>query len=128
MPCDMSADGFRIVRLHSDNAKEYERIAYDVANNDVVKTFSPPYTPEHNSIAERVNRTIMDPARSMLIHAGLPESLWPFAVKTVVAVRNRMQHSTTKATPFELLTGARPSLKGLCVAHAAKLEAAASGR
>jgi hypothetical protein len=115
MPCDMSADGFRIVRLHSDNAKEYERIAQDVANNDVVKTFSPPYTPEHNSIAERVNRTIMDPARSMLIHAGLPESLWPFAAKTVVAVRNRMPHSTTKATPFELLTGARPSLKNIRV-------------
>jgi hypothetical protein len=75
MPYDMSANGFRIVRLHSDNAKEYERIAQDVANKDVVKTYSPPYMPEHNSIAERVNRTIMDPARSMLIHAGLPESL-----------------------------------------------------
>jgi hypothetical protein len=37
MPCDMSADGFRIVRLHSDNAKEYERIAQDVANDDVSK-------------------------------------------------------------------------------------------
>jgi hypothetical protein len=45
----------------------------------------------------------------------LPESLWPFAVKSVVAVRNRVPHSTTKATPFELLTGARPSLKNIPV-------------
>jgi hypothetical protein len=115
MPCDMSANGFRIVRLHSDNAKEDERIAQDVANKDVVKTYSPSYTPEHNSIAERVNRTIMDPARSMLIHAGLPESLWPFFVKSVTVVRNRVPHSAIKSTPFELLTGACPSLKNIRV-------------
>jgi hypothetical protein len=80
-----------------------------------VKKYSPPYTPEHNSIAERVNHTIMDPARSMLIHAGLSESLWSFAVKSVVVVRNRMPHSATKLKPFELLTGERPSLKNIRV-------------
>jgi GAG-pre-integrase domain len=41
MPCDMSANGFRIVRLHSENAKDYERIAQDVASKDAVKTYSP---------------------------------------------------------------------------------------
>jgi hypothetical protein len=40
IPCDMSVNAFRIVRLHSDNAKEYERIAQDVANKDVVRTYS----------------------------------------------------------------------------------------
>jgi hypothetical protein len=39
MPCDMSANGFRIVRLHSDKAKEDERIAQDVASKDVVKNY-----------------------------------------------------------------------------------------
>jgi hypothetical protein len=87
-----------------------------------VKTYSPPYTPEHNSIAEHVSRTIMDPARSMLIHAGLPESLWPFAVKIVVVVRNRVPHSATKSTPFEMLTGARPSLKNIRVFGCAAFE------
>jgi hypothetical protein len=100
MPADISAQGFRIIRLHSDNAKEYEHIGVDVAHKDFTTAYAAPYTPEHNSIADRVNRTIMDPARSMLIHAGLPESLWPFAVKSVVAVRNRVPHSTTKATPL----------------------------
>jgi hypothetical protein len=38
MTCDMSANGFRIVRLHFDNAKEYERNSQDVVNKDVVKT------------------------------------------------------------------------------------------
>jgi hypothetical protein len=57
----------------------------------------------------------MDPERSMLIHAGLQESLWPLAVKNFVVVRNRVPHIATKSTPFELLTGARPSLKNIRV-------------
>jgi hypothetical protein len=86
-----------------------------------VKTYSPPYTPEHKSIAERVNSTIMDPKRSMLIHAVLPESLWPFDVKSSVVVRNRVLHSAIKLTPVELLTGARSSLKNIRVFGCASL-------
>jgi GAG-pre-integrase domain len=137
MPCEMSANGFQIVRLHSGNVKEYERIAQDVANKDVVKTYSPSYTPDHNSIAEHVNRTIMYPDRWTLIQAGHTESLWPFAVKNVVVMRNCVPHIATNSTPFELLTGERPSLKNIrvfcCAAfvlrmpQSSKLQARADG-
>jgi hypothetical protein len=75
LPSNLCAEGFRIFRLHSDNAKEYKHIENDIAHQDIDKTYSAPYTPRHNSIAERVNWTIMDSARSMLIHAGLPDLL-----------------------------------------------------
>ena len=128
-----AGNGFKVVRLHSDNAQEYKSILNmdshgdstsgvefataisNTAQGDMEHTYPPPYTPELNSIAERVNRTIVEPARCMLIQAGLPTSLWPFAVANVVQVRNRMLHSTTKATPHQLLTGQRPSLKRMRV-------------
>jgi hypothetical protein len=67
----------------------------------------------------------MDPARSMLIHAVLPDSLWPYAVRNDVGIRNRVPHSTTKATPFEMLTNARPNPKNVrvfgCAAFALRM-------
>ena len=33
-------------------------------------------TPQHNGVAERMNRTLLDKVRSMLQDATLPESYW----------------------------------------------------
>ena len=35
-----------------------------------------PYTPQHNRVVERKNRTIMDMARSMLKAKGMPNYFW----------------------------------------------------
>ena len=40
-------------------------------------------------MAERMNRTIMERARSMRLHAGLPLHMWVEAVNTVVYLINR---------------------------------------
>jgi len=106
--------GACIKRRHSDNAKEYVRLGKDLGGG-VDKSFAPAYTPELNAIAERVNRTIEDASRSMLIQANLPTCLWPFAVKHVVYVRNRVAHSTTNQTPYSLVTGEKPNLKNVRV-------------
>ncbi|GBN41194.1 Retrovirus-related Pol polyprotein from transposon TNT 1-94 [Araneus ventricosus] len=42
--------------------------------------YSMPYTPEQNGAAERENRTIVEAARSILHHKGLPLKLWAEAV------------------------------------------------
>lgn len=39
------------------------------------KFFLAPYALEHDGIVERINRTIMDAARSLLIQADLPVRL-----------------------------------------------------
>ena len=46
----------------------------------------------------------------MLIQADLPTELWPFAMKNVVYIKNRVPHSTTGSVPFELLRGSKASL------------------
>lgn len=75
------------------------------------KSYSPSYTPVMNVIAESVSQTMEDTARSILIQANLPGSLWPFAPKHVVRVINRVSYATTKEAPYKILTGVRPSLK-----------------
>lgn len=65
----------------------------------------PPYTPELNAIYERINRTLEEAASSLLIQAKLPGCLCPFALKHVIYVRNRVQHSTIGTTPFSMVKG-----------------------
>jgi hypothetical protein len=48
-----------------------------------------PRTPQENGVSERMNRTIMERARSMRLHAGFPLQLWVDAVDTVVYLINR---------------------------------------
>ena len=105
----------RLMKLHSDGAKEYKKLENDLGGKHIISSFSPPYTPELNGIAERVNRTLEEGARACLIQADLPEVLWPFALKHVVSVRNRLPHTAIKETPFNLFYGSRPDLKHLRV-------------
>ncbi|KAH9304980.1 hypothetical protein KI387_009384, partial [Taxus chinensis] len=48
-----------------------------------------PRTPQQNGVSERMNRTIMEHARSMRLHAGLPLSFWEKVVSTTVYLINR---------------------------------------
>ena len=104
-----------IAKVHSDGAKEYIALQNSLGGGEDNNSFSPPYTPELNGIAERVNRTMVEGALSMLIQAKLPSCLWPYAVKHVIYVRNRVPHSSTGATPYSLMTAKTPSLKNVKV-------------
>uniref|UniRef100_A0A2N9ESU1 CCHC-type domain-containing protein n=1 Tax=Fagus sylvatica TaxID=28930 RepID=A0A2N9ESU1_FAGSY len=48
-----------------------------------------PRTPQQNGVAERMNRTLNERARSMRLHAGLPETFWADAVNTAAYLINR---------------------------------------
>ena len=41
-----------------------------------------PYTPQQNGVAKRMNRTLMEKARSMLSGTGLGQEFWAEAVET----------------------------------------------
>jgi hypothetical protein len=47
-----------------------------------------PGTPQQNGIAERMNRTLNERARSMRIHCGLPQTFWAEAVNTAAYLIN----------------------------------------
>jgi transposase InsO family protein len=62
--------------------------------SDVIKScgiqhnVAPPYTPQHNGIAERANKTIINMARCMLTQSRLAKEWWGEAVCTAALTTN----------------------------------------
>jgi len=67
-------------------------------------------TPWANGVAERLNRTLLEHARAMLLASGLPKSLWVDAVQHANWLRNRLSTKPIGRTPFEVLKGEKPDL------------------
>jgi transposase InsO family protein len=74
-----------------------------------------PYSSQENGIAERLNKSLMEKARSMLEDAFLEKKFWGEAVMTANYVRNRTVSSVHGKTPFELSTGSKPGVDHLRV-------------
>jgi hypothetical protein len=49
-------------------------------------------------------------ARTFMVLARLPGTLWPLAMKQVTFIFNRIVHDGAKKTPYELCMGTQPSL------------------
>jgi len=68
-----------------------------------------PYTPQHNSLAERRNRTLLDMTRCMLKSKGLPNRFWGEAVITAAHVLNKYPTKRIKSvTSEEAWSGKKP--------------------
>ncbi|GBP92584.1 Retrovirus-related Pol polyprotein from transposon TNT 1-94 [Eumeta japonica] len=64
------------------------------------------YTPQQNGLAERMNRTLMERARCMLINSDLQKSYWAEAVSTAAYITNRCPtRALSYATPEEMWSG-----------------------
>jgi len=64
--------GKKIKSLRSDGGGEYTGNTFRtyLAEHGITQHITPPYTPEHNGIAERANRSIMDMVRCMIFESG----------------------------------------------------------
>ena len=95
--------GFKIGRLRTDNGREYISSEFEeyLKFTGICHEVTVPYTPEQNGVAERLNRTLMEAARSMISHAKLNSSYWGEAVATAAYVWNRMVTTATGTTPYE---------------------------
>src|ERR1700678_1194625 len=99
--------------LHSDRGGEYlgrEFILY-LNSKGTTQKLTVHNTPQHNGVAERRNRTILERIRALLRSTGLPRTLWGEAACHVVWLMNR---TSTKAvegmTPYEATFGKKPDL------------------
>ncbi|KAE8740314.1 hypothetical protein FOCC_FOCC014188 [Frankliniella occidentalis] len=70
--------------LQLDNGGEYISKEFEeyLEENGVERRLSCPYNPQQNGKAERLNQTLLQTARCMMIHAWLPNMFWPAAKKT----------------------------------------------
>ena len=68
--------GKTIKTIRSDRGGEYKSQEFldHLENIGIVSQFTPTYTPQHNGVSERRNRTLLDMVRSMMSLATLPLS------------------------------------------------------
>ena len=122
--------GYAVRLLQSDNGGEYtsneiskvisefQKISVEYG---VTQNFTCAYTPEQNGVAERLNRTLVELARSLLVEAGMSEAFWSLAVKHVVYCRNRIWHKVHQtsanvgASAYQVLYGKPPNIDHLRV-------------
>ena len=79
--------------------------------------FTAAHSPQQNGVSERMNRTLMEAARSMMTHASLSNAYWAEAVATAVYLRNRMVTTALKSgeTPYQQWYGKKPNLQHIRV-------------
>ncbi|GAU22886.1 hypothetical protein TSUD_376970 [Trifolium subterraneum] len=102
-----------IKKLRTDGGGEYvsNEFAKFCEQEGIIHEITAPYTPQHNGIAERKNRSIMNMARSMLKGKGMPNRFWAEAAATSVYIINRCPtKKLLDKTPYEAWTGAKPSV------------------
>ena len=112
-----TATGCKVISVRTDNGSEYINNELDGFFNSkgIVHQTTVPYTPEQNGKAERLNRTLMEKAKSMLADSSLPPEAWGEALNTASYLRNRSPAFGKELTPYELMTGNRPDLGHLRV-------------
>ncbi|KAH9762289.1 hypothetical protein KPL70_000762 [Citrus sinensis] len=100
--------GFKVKCLRTDNGlefcnKEFEQCCQEwgVRRHKTVR-----FTPQQNGLAERMNRTLIDKTRCLLINSKLPRNLWAEAVSTASYLVNKSPSSAIGfKTPEELWSG-----------------------
>lgn len=105
--------GQKIKVLRSDNAKEYKSGAFEkfLRQNGIRHQTSTEYCPQQNGVSERMNRTLQEMARCMILESNLPKSVWAEAISTAAYIRNRCPTvAVPNCTPFEAFTERKPTM------------------
>ncbi|GJT34256.1 putative ribonuclease H-like domain-containing protein [Tanacetum coccineum] len=83
----------RVKIIKSDNGTEFKnRDMLEFCRNKGIKQeYSNARTPQQNGVAKRMNRTLIETARTMLADSLLPTTFWADAVSTACYILNRVE-------------------------------------
>ncbi|KAJ9538185.1 hypothetical protein OSB04_030918 [Centaurea solstitialis] len=96
----------KVKKLRSDNGTEFRNTKLHSFLEDVgiSHNFSAVRTPQQNGVVERKNRTLVEAARSMMAHSGVPKSFWAEAVATACYTQNHtLIVKRTGKTAYEMI-------------------------
>ncbi|CAJ2637310.1 unnamed protein product [Trifolium pratense] len=100
--------GSKLKLLRTDNGLEFvsEQFNEFCRKLGIKRHKTVAYTPQQNGLAERMNRTLLERVRCMLLGAGLPKSFWGEAVNTAAYLINRCPSTGIDLkTPMEVWSG-----------------------
>lgn len=105
---------FKIGTLFSDNGGEFIALRSFLSTHGISHLTSPPHTPEHNGLAERRHRHIVETGLALLTHSEIPTTNWSYAFATTVFLINRMPTPTLSFhSPYHKLFGQIPNYNKL---------------
>lgn len=105
--------GRKIKVLRTDNGTEYCNNNFKklCTEHGILHQTTTPYTPEQNGVAERINRTLIERVRCILIDSGLSKQFWAEALSTATYLINRVPCRNERTiTPEELWSNVKPDL------------------
>ncbi|KAG8472437.1 hypothetical protein CXB51_035357 [Gossypium anomalum] len=100
--------GKQIKYLRTDNGLEFCSDEFNrlCKSEGIVRHLTVRHTPQQNGVTERMNKTIMEKVRCMLLNANLPKSFWAEAASTACFLINRSPSvAIEKKTPQEVWSG-----------------------
>ncbi|GKD54997.1 retrotransposon protein, putative, ty1-copia subclass [Tanacetum coccineum] len=106
-----------IKSLRSDREGEYmsQECLDHLKEHGIIAHRTPPYTPQHNSVSERRNRTLVDMVRSMMSQTTLTKSIWDYALESATRILNMVPTKKVEKSPYEVWYGQAPKLSYLNV-------------
>ena len=104
-----------VKKVRTDNGGEYIGREFKGICEElgIIHETTSPYTPEHNGITERYNRTLQEGALTLQHDAGLSNKFWVSAVHTVNFIKNRILHKRIEKSPYEAFWGSKPKVDWL---------------
>jgi len=105
---------YKIKNFKTDGGKEYNNKIVNkyCSKHGIFKSESPPYVHELNGKAERINQTIQNSAKTLLLWAGLSENFWNFAIEYSCFIYNKIPHQNNNYKKTnEVFTGKCANLK-----------------
>ncbi|GJS37167.1 retrovirus-related pol polyprotein from transposon TNT 1-94 [Tanacetum coccineum] len=100
--------GKKIKRLRTNNGLEFcSRDFNDFCRDEgIARHYTVRYTPQQNGEAERMNKTLLERTRCLLLNAGLDRSFWAEALNTTCYLINRSPATAIDyKTPIEVWSG-----------------------
>ena len=81
--------------LRSGNAEQYFSMPLSsfMSSHGILHQSSCDYTPQHNGVAERKNRHLVETTRTLLLHHKVPQRFWGDAILAACYLINRMSSS-----------------------------------
>lgn len=86
----------QIKLVYSESRGEYEGMVNYLAMKGTNVEGAAPYIPEQNGVAKRPQKTLMDMARSMHSHTGLPAQFCAEAMTTASEIRNHIGRKASR--------------------------------
>src|SRR5271154_5253851 len=123
LPLVQNQSGTTLINFRTDEGGEYtgetlKTVTTFLEERGIHHEQTSAYSSSSNGVAERMNRTLMDMVRTMMITASnLPGPFWGEAVHTAAKIRNRLPTSSLEGniSPHEAWFGTPPSLQHLRV-------------